>query len=179
MKKAILLLFAFYSFGIQAQSFNAGIRIQKTHKMYWENGFSLQYSFKDFAPDRLYIGFDYVTSRLGSAMGSNAIKQDNFLLSGTWYFKDPKPFRFHVRLNVGYFYSDYEEEVFDELPNTAFLLSPEIGFNYTFKNIPVALNLGSGYYIDFAKAGYSPGTLQPLYYHLDVFYTIFKNNGHE
>ena len=179
MKKIVVLFFSLSAFLIQAQTFNAGIRIQKTNGMYWENGITAQYSFKSFAPERLYIGFDYVTSRLGSAMNSNAIKQDNFLVSGSWYFKDPKPFRFHVRLNVGYFISDYEEEIFDEIPNTAFLLSPEIGFNYAFKNVPITLNLGSGYYIDFAKEGYSPGTLQPLYFHLDVNYRIFKNQTND
>ena len=179
MKKTILLLFSLSAIWVQAQTFNAGVRIQKTQNMYWENGISAQYSFKDFAPERFYIGFDYVTSRLGTAMGSNAIKQDNYLVSGTWYFKDPKPFRFHVRLNMGYFYSNYEDEIFDDIPNTAFLLSPEIGINYTFKNLPISLNLGSGYYINFAKKGYSPGTLQPLYYHLDVYYTIFKNQTNE
>ena len=179
MKNALILLFSLSAFLAQAQTFNAGIRVQKTYGMYWENGITAQYSFKDFAPERLYLGFDYVTSRLGSAMGSNAIKQDNFLLSGTWYFKEPKPFRFHVRLNVGYFVSDYEEEIFDDIPNTAFLMSPEIGINYAFKNYPIVLNFGTGYYVDFAKEGYSPGTLQPLYFHLDVNYKIFKNQTND
>jgi hypothetical protein len=179
MKKIVLIAFSLLAVTASAQTFNAGIRIQKTHKMYWENGFSLQYSFKDFQPDRLYIGLDYVTSRLGSAIGSNALKQDNYIVSGTWFFKDPKPFRFNVRLNVGYFYADYEVDIFEDVPNTAFLFSPEIGINYTFKELPISLNLGSGYYVDFAKEGYSPGTLQPLYYHFDVYYTIFKTKTNE
>ena len=179
MKKTLLLLICLTTFFSQAQTFNAGIRVQKTQGMYWENGVTAQYSFKNFASERLYLGFDYVTSRLGTAMGTNAIKQDNFLLSGTWYFKEAKPFRFNVRLNVGYFISHYEEEIFDELPNTAFLLSPEIGITYAFKSIPLSLNLGSGYYLDFAKEGYSPGTLQPLYFHFDVHYQIFKNKTNE
>lgn len=179
MRKIVLIAFSLMAFTAYTQTFNAGIRIQKTNQMYWENGFSLQYSFQDFAPERLYIGFDYVTSRLGSAIGSNALKQDNYIVSGTWFFKEPKPFRFHVRLNVGYFYSDYEEAIFDDVPNTAFLLSPEIGVNYAFKELPISLSLGSGYYIDFAKGGYSPGTFQPLYYHFDIYYTIFKTKSND
>ncbi len=179
MKKFIVLLLFSSSIILQAQTFNAGVRIQYTQNMYWENGISAQYSFKDFAPNKLYLGFDYVTSRLGSALGTNALKQDNFIFSGSWFFNHDKPFHFVTRLNVGYFYANMESEIFSDVPNTAFLLSPEIGFNYTFNNLPLSINLGSGYYIDFAKEGYSPGTLQPLYYHLDVYYSIFKNKNNE
>jgi hypothetical protein len=179
MKKLILSVLLLTAIVSYAQTYDVGIRIQKTHNMYLENGISLKYSFKDFAPNQFYLGFDYVTSRLGSAINSNAIKQDNYIFSSSWYFFKEKPFHLITRLNVGYFYSDYEEPFFDELPNTAFLLAPEIGVNYTFKDLPIALNLGSGYYIDLAKSGYSPGTLQPLYYHLDIHYTLFKNTTHE
>ena len=76
---------------------------------------------------------------------------------------------------MGYFYSDLEEDIFKEIPNTSFLFSPEVGFKYNLKKIPIALNLGVGYYIISAKEGYSPGTLQPLYFHFDMYYSIFKS----
>jgi hypothetical protein len=142
--------------------------------MYWENGISAQYSFAKFKPDQFFIGFDYVTSRLGSAYNTNAIKQDNYLFSASWQFNKNRPFRFVTRLNAGYFYSDLEEDIFDEIPNTAFLFSPEIGFTFNIPKVPVCLNLGTGYYIITEKEGYSPGTLQPLYFHFDVYYTLFN-----
>ena len=179
MKYYLLLLFTLTILGLNAQTFDAGIRIQKTSEMYWENGISAKYSFKEFAPERFYIGFDYITSRLGSAFGSNAIKQDNYILSGMWYFKDPKAFRCYGKVNAGYFYSDYEEAIFDEIPNTTFFASPELGFTYKNKNVPLYFNLGLGYSFGFAKTGYLPGTFQPAYAHLDIQFPIFKSTSHE
>lgn len=174
MKKTIVILFLFCSIMGQSQTLKGGIRIQKTQEMYWENGVSAQYSFAGFKPNQFFVGFDYVTSRLGSAYNSNAIKQDNYLISGSWFFNKNKSYHFVTRLNVGYFYSDLESDIFKDVPNTSFLFSPEVGFTYDFKKLPISLNLGTGYYIITAKDGYSPGTLQPLYFHFDMYYTFIK-----
>lgn len=174
---SISVLFIWIYFGVtqgQAQEIKLGLRIQKTLTMYWENGVSAQISFKKFKPDQLYLGLDYVTSRIGTAFKSNALKQDNYLLHGSWYFNKNKPYHLMARLNVGYFFADLEEEIFKKIPHTAFLLSPEIGFTYDLKPFPISLNIGTGFYIITAKDGYSPGTLQPLYYHFDLHYKIFK-----
>ena len=175
MKTTILSLFVLCNIIANAQTLEVGLRIQKTQEMYWENGVSAQYSFAKFKPNQFFVGLDYVTSRLGTAYQSNAIKQDSYLVSGSWLFNKNKPYHFVTRLNMGYFYSDLEEEMFAAIPNTSFLFSPELGFKYTLKKAPISLNLGIGYYILTAKEGYSPGTLQPLYYHLDLYYSIFKN----
>lgn len=174
MKKIIIFSFILCTIIIHAQTLKVGARIQKTQEMYWENGISSQYSFAKFKPNRFYIGFDYVSSRLGSAYNSNAIKQDSYIFSGSWLFSKSKPYHFLTRLNMGYFYSDLEYEIFNEIPNTSFLLAPELGFTYDFKKVPISLNLGTGFYIITAKEGYSPGTLQPLYFHFDIHYTLFK-----
>lgn len=176
--KKIFLLFSVLTCTIyaQTQSLEVGLRFQKTQNMYWENGVSAQYSFSNFKPQQFYVGVDYVTSVLGTAAGSNALKQHNFIFSGSWLFRAEKAFRYGFRLNAGYFYANYEEDFFDDLPNKAFLFSPEVNLNYTFSELPIKIQLGSGYYIDFAKEGYSPGTFQPLYYHLDVYYTLFNHS---
>jgi hypothetical protein len=173
------LIFIFFTSITQAQTLKVGPRIQKTQNMYWENGISAQYSFENFKPNQFFVGFDFVSSRLGTAFSSNAIKQDSYLLSGSWHFNKNKPYHFVTRLNAGYFYSDLEEDMFKEIPNTAFLLSPEIGFSYDFKKLPISLNVGTGYYIITEKDGYSPGTLQPLYFHLDIYYTLTKQKNNE
>lgn len=175
MKTTILAVFVFCNIAAYSQTLEVGVRIQKTQEMYWENGVSAQYSFAKFKPNQFFVGFDYVTSRLGSAYHSNAIKQDSYLLSGSWLFNKNKPYHFVTRLNMGYFYSDLEEAIFKEIPHTSFLFSPEVGFKYNLKKLPLALNLGVGYYIITAKDGYSPGTLQPLYFHFDMYYSIFKS----
>lgn len=177
MKKILIISFILCSIFTQAQTLKVGVRIQKTQEMYWENGISSQYTFPKLKPNQFYVGFDYVTSRLGSAYNSNAIKQDTYLLSGSWLFNKSKPYHFVTRLNMGYFYSDLEENIFKDIPNTSFLFSPEVGFTYDFKKAPISLNIGTGFYIITAKEGYSPGTLQPLYFHLDVYYTLFKKRN--
>lgn len=173
LRTLVLGAIFFCSITAQSQVLKVGMRIQKTHNMYWENGISIQYSFPKFKPNQFFVGFDFVTSRLGTVLKSNAIKQDSYLFSGSWLFNKSKPYHFVTRLNVGYFYSDLEED-FSEIPHTAFLFSPEVGFAYDFKDVPISLYVGSGFYIITAKEGYSPGTLQPLYYHLDIHYRLFK-----
>jgi hypothetical protein len=177
MKNLLLLLCVlFFGVGLKAQNLDVGIRIQKTHGMYWENGITAQYTIEKFKPDNFYIGLSYVSSRLGTAMSSNALKQDNYIFNTGWNFgKEVKPLRFHARLNFGYFHAEQVSDIFKDVPNTAFLFSPEIGLKYTFSQLPLTLNLGSGYYLFTGEGGDSPGTLQPLYYHLDVTYQIFKN----
>ena len=147
--------------------------------MYFENGLSASYTFKGFKENQFYFGFDYITSRLGTAFQSNAIKQDNYLVSASWLFNKDKSLRFLSRVNLGYFYSDLEEEIFKDLPNTSVLFAPEIGLQYDVKNIPLRVKIGTGFYIITADAGYSPGTLQPVFYHLDIHYRIFKTATNE
>lgn len=166
----IALFFCLFSY---SQSLDIGVRIQKTHKMYWENGFSIKYSFATFKPHNFELGVDYLTSRLGSAYNSNAIKQDNYLANATWKFGDStKVFKIYTRVNLGLLVADFEEPFFDELPNKAFLLSPEVGCVYSFTKLPMKLGVGLGYYIDVQKEGKTPGTFQPLYYHFNVSYPI-------
>jgi len=172
LKKLTLLSFFLIIICTQAQTLKVGVRIQKTQQMYWENGISSQYTFAKFKPNQFYVGFDYVTSRLGSAYNSNAIKQDTYLFSGSWLFNKSKPYHIVTRLNMGYFYSDLEEDIFKDVPNSSFLFSPEVGFTYDIKKVPISLNFGTGFYIITAKEGYSPGTLQPLYFHLDLYYRL-------
>jgi hypothetical protein len=174
LKVIPFLVFLFFFATAQAQTFKVGPRIQKTQNMYWENGISTQYSFAHFKPNQFFVGFDFVSSRLGSAYKSNAIKQDSYLLSASWHFNKNKPYHFVTRLNAGYFYADHEEALFKDIPNTAVLFSPEIGLTYDFKKLPISVNAGTGFYIITEKEGYSPGTLQPLYFHLDLYYTFQK-----
>lgn len=175
MKIRFLLVFLFCaSFNLQAQHLNVGIRLQKTQEMYWENGISAQYSFANFKPNRLFVGFDFVTSRLGTAMNSNALKQDSYIFSGSWYFFKNKPYHLIGRLNTGYLNTDLEYDIFEELPSSAFLLAPELGFTYSPEALPIALNLGLGYYLSVQDENKTPGTFQPLYYHLTLYYKLFK-----
>ena len=88
MKNLLLLLCVlFFGVGLKAQNLDVGIHIQKTHGMYWENGITAQYTIEKFKPDNFYIGLSYVSSRLGTAMSSNALKQDNYIFNTGWNFE--------------------------------------------------------------------------------------------
>lgn len=167
----IFLLFFIPNLRAQESILDAGFRVQKTANLYFENGFSFQYSDKRLLPDKLYFGFTYVSSRLGSAMNSNAIKQDNFLFSGAWYFRPEHTFRPVLRLNLGYFRADYEEAIFDVLPNTSFLLSPEFGASFETK-WPLKFLVTFGYNLITGDGIDGPGTLYPLFIETTVSWNI-------
>jgi len=185
MKKKIVLsiLCIFSVLGLNAQhsgenngwpgELKGGIRIQKTQKLYWENGFSFDFTSPKIADSRIHFGASYITTRLGSAMGSNAIKQDNYFVSAGYHFRHQKQFQPFARLNSGYFYADYEEEIFDVLPNNAFLFSADAGLSYEF-DIPLTVSLSAGYNLNSGRGTSGPGTLYPFYYQMSIFYTIFK-----
>lgn len=105
LKKNYLLLFIvfstmFYDSVCAQDSFlDVGVRVQKTVNLYWENGVSIQYSNRNVKADNLYFGFSYLSSRLGSALNSNAIKQDYLLFNTSWYFRKQHILRPLVRLN--------------------------------------------------------------------------------
>lgn len=185
MNKKLVLTILFISFVLclQAKSsgindgwlgeLNGGIRIQKAQKLYWENGFSFDFTSPKIADSRIHFGASYVTTRLGSAMGSNAIKQDNYLFSTGYHFRHQKQFQPFARLNTGYFHADYEEAIFDVLPNNAFLFSIDVGLSYEFK-IPLTASLSAGYNLNSGNGSSGPGTLYPVFYQMSIFYTILK-----
>ncbi len=176
----ILMLFLFV--GLQAQSDSAkterlrvvkgGIRIQKTQKLYWENGFTFDMTCSGLMNYRLHFGLSYVSSRLGSAMGSNAIKQDNYIFSTSYHFRSSKSLQPIGRINLGYFYADYEDPVFDVLPNTSIIIGLEVGLVYDF-DFPLTVSLSAGYTLTAGNGTSGPGTLYPIYYQMSVYYTLF------
>ena len=182
IKKVILtfMLLILYS-GLKAQSdssitnheLKAGIRVQKTQKLYWENGFAIDYTCSKLWDKRIHLGFSYVTSRLGSAINSNAIKQDNYLLSAAYHFRRNASLQPIARLNIGYFYADMEDPIFNELQNTALLISIDAGLYYQF-DFPLTIGLTAGYNLSSGNGTSGPGSLYPIFYQMSLFYTLFK-----
>lgn len=184
MKKKIVLFFLLITsvISLQAKSYGSkdawlgelkgGIRIQKAQKLYWENGFSFDFASPKIADSRIHLGMSYVTTRLGSAMGSNAIKQDNFLVGGGYHFRHQKQFQPFARLNMGFFHADYEYDIFDVLPNKAFLLSLDAGLSYAF-DFPLSITLSAGYNLNSGTGSSGPGTLYPVFYQMSLYYTLF------
>jgi hypothetical protein len=179
MTKLILLLLPLIiiSQSLKAQNsvLDLGARLQKDIGLYYENGISINYSDKGLKPDRWYFGFSYFSSRLGTAINSNAIKQDNFLLSTSYYFKQNHALRPFVRLNAGYFSANYGSPIFDVLPSKTYLLSPEVGLSYKTK-LPLKIALSLGYNTNTSNGDNGvPGTIYPFYYQLTLSWNILEH----
>jgi hypothetical protein len=128
----LLLIVVFSGYRVRAQSsvLDVGIRLQKAVNLYHENGFTINYSNRNFKPDKVYFGFSYITSRLGSAFNSNAIKQDNFLFSAGYYWRQKHVVRPFGRFNLGYFSANYGDPIFDILPRKSLLASADAGSEF-------------------------------------------------
>jgi hypothetical protein len=74
---------------------------------------------------------------------------------------------------MGYFHSNYEDAIFDVLPNNSFLLSLDAGLSYEFE-VPLTINLSAGYNLNSGTGSSGPGTLFPVFYQMSIYYTILK-----
>lgn len=180
MKKGIYLLIILMAVALksalaQSSVLDVGVRLQKTVNLYSENGIAVSYSAKGLWADKLYFGASYATSRLGTAFNSNAIKQDNYLVSAAWYFRRDHVVRPFIRANGGYFSADYGEKIFDVLPRSSPLLSSDLGISFqTGSPVKIATSLGYNFITGNGLSG--PGTLYPVFYQVTVSWNIFDHS---
>ena len=158
----------------QEASLDAGFRFQKTLNLYYENGITLQYAHAKLLHQRLHLGFNYVSSRLGSAIGSNALKQDNLFLSSSFLFRPRRTVHPFLRANAGWFRASYESEIFRRLDNSSPLLSAELGIMVPSKT-RLKTSGSLGYNLITGKGTEGPGTLYPLFYQLSLTYSLLKS----
>jgi hypothetical protein len=155
----------------QERVLDIGARFQKTVNLYLENGITAQYSCSSLFSERLYLGFSYFSSRLGTALGTNALKQDNILLSASWLTRPNRLLRPMARANIGYFTADYESDLFQDLPNNSMLLSAEGGLSFNFKS-PIKMSMSLGYNLITGDGIKGPGTIYPVYIQTSVTWNI-------
>ena len=155
---------------------DVGVRLQQTINLYNENGFSLAWSPAKKRHDKLYLGFSYVTSRIGSAFNSNAIKQDNILVSAAWMLRRNRIIRPFGRLNTGLFNASYGSKLFDDLPSKSLLLSPDLGISFE-TNMPLKISTSFGYNLVTGDGLSGPGTLFPAYYQLTISWNVRQHAG--
>jgi hypothetical protein len=175
MKQLIFLVLFLPIIGIIAQEktsreLSGGIVLQKTQNLYIENGVGLDYTCDRLLKKKIHIKGTYLSSRLGSAVGSNAIKQDYFILGADYRFFSDKPLQLLAGLNTGLFTADYEDAIFDDLPSTSLLLAIETGLNYKFKQIPLSASLTIGYNVRNGNGVDIPGSLFPVFYKVGFMY---------
>lgn len=172
LKPFLLSLFIIiFNYNNYAQNLNVGVRFQKSVGFYWENGISLEISDSSILKNRLIIGCNYVSSRLGTAINSNAIKQDHIFISFGYKWRINKVFQPVTRINIGYFKADYENVIFDVLPNSSLLISPELGIKINYpKNLSYRFSLG--YNIINGNGIKNPGTLYPVFYQNTILWNF-------
>jgi hypothetical protein len=166
----ILFLFASYSHAQQIHV-DLGLRSQKTFGLYFENGLVAQFSSDSIAQNRISFGLGYISSRFGSALGSNAIKQDNYQIWMSYYFKKDRKLQPFVSLGSGYFKANYESDDFEVLNQGSLLLSATTGLEYT-TPIKLKLNLALGYNFISGNGQDGPGTLYPLIGQVNFYYPL-------
>ena len=157
----------------QADSYELGVglRFQKTEQLYWENGVGADYTSDFLFHKQVHLKLSYATSRLGSAMVGNAVKQDNYLVGADWRFRSDKDLQIMAGLNTGFFHADMETPQFNVLPHNSMLFSLETGLFYKFK-FPMAASLSVGYNLINGDGLTIPGTLFPVFYQLSVYYRL-------
>ena len=158
-----LLLFAlmFSVANAEDEQLSIGLRLQQSWNMYNENGITVQFTPKNILNDQLSFGATYVSSRFGSAINSNAILQDNFVLHSTYVFSKSS-FSPLVRLNAGYCFADYESSLFDDIDASMPLFSIEAGASYAF-DVPLTVQAGLGYNLITSDGSSGIGTVYPLF----------------
>lgn len=157
----------------QTQTVSVGIRLQKSINFYLENGFSVYYNSDKILSDKVLFGFHYVSSRLGSAINSNAIKQDRLFLTTHYIVRPQKKLNVLFGIAPGYFYADYEDPVFDDLQNQSFLFALETGIRYNIiKRISINSTLGYNFITGDGTNG--AGTLYPMYFQISVLCNFQK-----
>lgn len=152
---------------------DVGVRLQQTIGLYNENGITAQYSSPKLASQRLYVGLSYVTSRLGTALNTNAIRQDNVLASVSYFFHPKWLIQPVAKVNVGYFRADYGDALFDDLPQSSLLASPELGLCYC-PNSPLKIGATIGYNGLTGNGETGPGTLYPVFVQTSITWNILK-----
>jgi len=152
-----------------------GLRLQKTQRLYWENGISMDYTADFLWKRHIHFKLSYVSSGLGSAIGTNALVQDNIIAGADIRIHTWKGIQLLAGANTGYFHVNLPSPMFDELPHNSYLLSGEIGLAYRMKTLPFAATLTTGYNFRNGNGVDIPGSLFPVFYQLSLFYCIGGN----
>jgi len=147
--------------------------LQRSMGMYTENGLSLDYRNASMRSSKVEYNLFAITSVLGSALGTNALRQAHFGLSSTYFFRKDKALRSYVRLGVAYFVSEKTAAIFETVPRKDTYIFPETGIRYAWQKTPLSLLMGLGYRVQMNPENQSPGTLNPLFYHLTLSYVVF------
>ena len=173
----LVILLYFFTIHIHSKASESelflGVKLQKTHSLYYENGFNAEYSSSEFLGNQFHSGFSYISSRFGSAFNSNALKQDNFLFHTSYTFLKKAILNPFIKLNAGFIVADYQSPLFDDIDNTMPLTSMDLGLSYT-PNNPLKAQFSLGCNIITSDGTSGVGTVYPLYFNIIIMWNILK-----
>jgi hypothetical protein len=161
-----------------SQTFSAGLRFQKAGGFYWSNGITAEYSNEKILKQKISLGFNLISSKLGTALNSNAIPFYEADLAVIKYFRQSKSFKPQLRLNFGYAHANYGSETFNSIPNHSFLLSFEAGAVYDFK-FPIRIGLTGGYNFITGNGENGLGVIYPVYAQASIIYRLLPKSKWE
>jgi hypothetical protein len=78
-----------------------------------------------------------------------------------------------VRANIGYFSAQYGSPLFDDLPRTSLLASPELGLCYC-SNFPLKISGSIGYNLFTGNGVTGPGTLYPVFVQTSITWNVLR-----
>ncbi len=155
------------------QSLYGGLRLEKAAGFYWYNGIAAEYISQKILKKNLGLGINFLSSRFGSALSSNAIPFYEIDLSGIYYFRHGKDLKPSVRLNTGYAHANFGSDIFNALPDHSLILSAEAGISYDF-HCPIRISLGGGYNVLTGNGMKGLSTIFPVYAQCSIFYKWLK-----
>lgn len=171
---SIFYFFMLHIYSIASESeLLLGVKLQKTHNLYYENGINADYSSSEFLGNQFHSGFSYISSRFGSAFNSNAIKQDIILFHTSYTFLEKAILNPFIKLNAGLIIADYQSPLFDDIDNTMPLTSIDLGLSYT-PIKPLKAQVSLGYNIITSDGTSGVGTVYPLYFNIIIMWNILK-----
>jgi hypothetical protein len=168
-----LFLILLVSGALFAQDFrcDAGLRFQKTWELYWENGVEGSCSKQNILGGHPFLSASAVSSRLGSALGSNALRQEEYLLGLGWKFRTEKRIQPYIALQTGWFWLDVEEPMFEVLPHSSVLATFSFGSEIPVYG-PFLTRIGMDYHLITGDGLQGPGSLYPLFMHTSFLVRI-------
>lgn len=161
------------------QTFILGLRFQKAAGFYWSNGITVEYTNEKILKQKVSLGFNFISSKLGTALNSNAIPFYEIDISGIKYFRQNKSLKPLFRLNLGYAHANYGSDIFNDITDQSLLISIEAGAAYDFK-FPLRIALSGGYNLIKGNGEKGLGVIYPVYAQCSLIYRMFpkKRSNH-
>jgi hypothetical protein len=156
---------------ITSNQLEIGSLFQKSYHFYWENGITATYRPANIMNSRLGIGLNILSSKLGSALGTNAIRQNQILVFGQYDFRPGKSIRPFVQANFGYIKAQFDQLKFSDLELQSLLMSINAGVAGTIKENWI-LKGSQGYNIIGSNGRSGLATIYPFIFHLSAQYII-------